>query len=327
MLLNLHTHLEGSLRPATAAHLARHQGVPSPAAGWDAALRMRCPGTLTEFLAHVAAGYPLLGDADAIAQVANEAVQDAATDGAAFVELRLGPSTHARPGFAIADVLTAATAGAIDGARSTGAGVGVIACLLRHDSAAHNAEVAEAACTLAGNGVTGLDLAGDERIFPDAAPYAALFAQAREAGLGLTAHAAEAAPGPAARRTAQLLGVSRIGHGSAVADDPETLAWAADTGVCFEVCATSNLLTGAATSVKRHPVRRFLAAGCRVVLGDDDPTTTGSRLSNDVRLLRDDGVVADSDLRKIAEISVEVAFCDDATRRRLRETLDHQGGR
>jgi adenosine deaminase len=321
VLLNLHTHLEGCVRPATAAELGARLGVPTPPGGWDAALRMTANGTLTDFLAHVAAVYPVLGDADAVARVAAEAVQDAAADGVAFVELRLGPSTHARPGFSVRDVLAAACEGAADGARSAGIEVGVVACLLRHEDPERHAEVTDAACALAGSGVTGFDLAGDERLFPRLEPYVPFFAQARAAGLRATAHAAEAAPAAAARQAAELLGVERIGHGSHVAGDAETLAWAAGAGICFEVCPTSNVLTGAAESLRTHPVGRFLQAGCRVVLGDDDPITTGVRVAREAELLQEEGMLDAQRLDAIAETSVEVALCEESTRAALRERL------
>jgi adenosine deaminase len=317
MLLNLHTHLEGCVRPSTAAELARERGVPEPAGGWQAALRMRDSGTLTTFLAHVAAVYPMLGDADAIHRIAREAVEDAAADGADFVELRLGPSTHARPSFAVRDVLRAAADGAGAGARAAGVRVGVVVCLLRHDPPEVHEEVTRAACALAGDGITGFDLAGDERLFPALDPYVEHFARARASGLGVTAHAAEAAPASAAREAAELLGVERIGHGSHVASDPETLAWAAATGVCFEVCPTSNVFTGAAPSLHAHPIGRFLAEGCRVVLGDDDPVTTGVALARETELLRAAGVLDGEQLDAIAATSIDVALCEESDRAAL----------
>ncbi|MGY1814773.1 adenosine deaminase family protein [Blastococcus sp. SYSU D00820] len=286
-----------------------------------AALQMPAPADLTVFLAHVAAGYPVFGSPGAVERIAREAVEDAAAAGLAFLELRLGPTTHARPGFDVRAVLAAACAGAADGARATGVEVGVVPALLRHQDADAHAAVTDAACALAGHGVTGLDVAGDELLFPALEPYAPFFAQARAAGLGVTAHAAEAAPAPAARAAAELLGVRRIGHGSRAADDPEVLAWATGEGIVFEVCPTSNVLTGAAASVREHPLGRFLAAGCRVVLGDDDPTTTGVRLDAEVRGLLAEGLLDGPRLRQVAGDSVAVALCDEPVRDRLRRLL------
>jgi adenosine deaminase len=319
--LNLHTHLEGCVRPETAADLARQMDVPDPAGGWDAALRMKEPADLTVFLAHVAAAYPVLGSAGAMRRVAREAVEDAAADGCDFLEMRFGPATHARPGFSIAQVIAAACEGFNEGRRATGLPVGLVVCLLRHSDDATNLAVARAAAVAAGTGVVGLDVAGDELLFPSLAPYREPYAIASAAGLGLTAHAAEAAPGAAAVEAVATLGVTRIGHGSHIADDPATLAWAAREGVAIEVCPTSNVLTGAARSVREHPLHAFLAAGCRVVLGDDNPINIGSRISGEEKRLVEEGGLTRQQVREIQLTACEVAFTDESTRAAVRARL------
>ena len=321
MGLNLHTHLEGWVRPATAAQLAREAGVPAPAGGWDRALRMDSPGDLTVYLAHVAAAYPVLGSAEGLRRVAREAVEDAAADGCDFLEIRFGPSTHQRPGFDLAAVIAATCEGLADGSRATGLPSGLVVCLLRHDDDETNLAVARAAADSAGAGVVGLDVAGDELVFPSIAPYRAPFAVAAAAGLGLTAHAAEAGPAESVIEAVEGLGVTRIGHGSRAADDPAILAWSADHGVTFEVCPTSNVLTGAASSVRDHPLHAFLAAGCQVVLGDDDPITTGSALAAEERLLVADGGLNDEQVRAMHRTACEVVFTDGSTRALLRGRL------
>jgi adenosine deaminase len=315
--LNLHTHLEGWVRPSTAADLAAERGVPTPAGGWDRAFLVAKPGDLTVFLAHVAAAYPVLGSEEAMRRVAREAVEDAAADGQDYLELRFGPSTHARPGFAIPDVIAAACAGLAEGSEATGVPAGLVVCLLRHLDPDTNLEIAQAAANAAGSGVVGLDVAGDELLFPSLEPYREPYRIAAAAGLGLTAHAAEAGPASAAVDAVRLLGATRIGHGSHIADDPATLAWAAREGIAIEVCPTSNVLTGAAPSIREHPVHAFLEAGCRVVIGDDNPVNIGTRLAAEERRLVEEGGVTREDMARIHRTAVEVAFMDDGIRAEL----------
>jgi adenosine deaminase len=113
--------------------------------------------------------------------------------------------------------------------------------------------------------------------------------------------------------------VRRIGHASRAADDPATMRWAAAEGICLEVCPTSNVLTGAAPSYEQHPVRAFMEAGCDVVLGDDDPTTTGSRLANEARLLTDAVGLTPGQVSRMRSTAVDRVFCEPSTRERLRE--------
>ena len=78
------------------------------------------------------------------------------------------------------------------------------------------------------------------------------------------------------------------------------------------------VLTGAARSLSDHPLHAFLAAGCGVVLGDDDPITIGSRLSDEERLLVDEGGLTTDQLHRITMTSVDVAFADESVRTSLR---------
>ena len=100
--------------------------------------------------------------------------------------------------------------------------------------------------------------------------------------------------------------------------DDALLGWSVDHGMCFEVCATSNVLTGAARSVAEHPIHRFLGAGCDVVLGDDNPITIDTRLSLEVQRLLEGGL-DDAALGQIEETAIEQAFCEPGVRARLRD--------
>ncbi len=319
--LDLHCHLEGCVRPATAGELARAGGIPDPPGGWDAALVMREPADLTVFLTHVAAAYPVLSSAAALERIAREAVEDAAADGCDYLEVRCGPATYARNGVPVPDALAAICRGLAEGAQETGMPAGLITCILRHDDEETNLAVARAAAAFAGRGVVGFDVAGDELLYPSLDAFRRPFAIASAAGLGLTAHVAEAGPARNVRQAVEELGVRRIGHGSAVASDDELLAWSAAEGLTFEVCVTSNVLTGVCADAASHPVRRFLEAGCGVVLGDDDPITTGSPLGREDAVLRDALGFDVTMLAAIARRSVDVAFAEDGVRQALEARL------
>ena len=103
---------------------------------------MAAPGSLTDFLGHVALVYPLLGTPEAMRRVVHEAVVDAAADGILYLELRFGPATHARPGFGLDQVVAAACDGVASGVAATGMPAGIVVCALRHHDDATNADVA-----------------------------------------------------------------------------------------------------------------------------------------------------------------------------------------
>lgn len=323
MLIDLHSHLEGRVRPSTAAELAVAAGLPEPEGGWERAIRLTAPADLTVYLTKVAATYPFFRSLDATVRIAREAVEDAAAAGLDYLELRFGPATHADDERGLDDVIRAVAEGMGEGSRSTGMPSGAVVAALRHHDPQTNEAVARAAARAAGSGVVGFDLAGDELLFPALEPHRPAFDIARAAGLGITCHAAEAGPAVAARQAAEMLGATRIGHGAHIVDDPDILRWCVDTGIVVEICPTSNWYTGAISAVAEHPAPRFRDAGVRLVLGDDNPMQTGTDLADERRILTDTLGFTPADLAAIDEASIAAAFLDPATRTALASKHHH----
>lgn len=314
MLINLHSHLEGRVRPGTAAELAAELGAPEPEGGWQRALQLDAPADLTGYLAKVAASYPFFRSPESARRIAREAVTDAAAAGQDYLELRFGPATHVDDVLGLSRVITAVADGMAQASQDTGMPSGLVIAALRHHDAETNEAVARAAAAAAGAGVVGFDLAGDELLFPELEPYVDAFAIARASGLGITCHAAEAAPGRYARAAVELLGATRIGHGAHLGSDPAALAWLRGARVAIEICPTSNWFTGAIDAVAKHPARLFRDAGVALVLGDDNPTQTGSDLAAERRVLGEQLGFTDDDLRLMDQASIAAAFLEPAVR-------------
>lgn len=321
VLVNLHSHLEGRVRPTTAAELAPQLGLVDPADGWAQAIALDAPGTLTQYLVRVAATYPFFRSVDAVRRIAREAVLDAAAGGQAHLELRFGPATHAESPTQIDEIVRAACEGQREGSEITGISAGIVVAALRHHDGDTNEIVARAAVRAAGRGVVGFDLAGDELLYPALEPHANTFAIARAGGLGITCHAAEAGPASSARHAVELLGATRIGHGAHIVDDPDVLAWCADHGIVVEICPTSNVFTGAIARLDDHPEAAFRTAGVPLVLGDDNPMQTGTDLAIERAVLQHTFGWTAEDLEALDRTSVAAAFLEDADRERLRSLL------
>lgn len=321
VLVNLHSHLEGRVRPTTAAELAPQLGLADPPEGWARAIALDAPGTLTQYLVRVAATYPFFRSAEAVRRIAREAVIDAAAGGQAHLELRFGPATHAEDARGLDEIVRAACEGLSEGSQVTGISSGIVLAALRHHDSETNELVARAAARAVGTGVVGFDLAGDELLYPALEPHVSAFAIARASGLGITCHAAEAGPASAARQAVELLGATRIGHGAHIVDDPAVLAWCADHGVVVEVCPTSNVFTGAIARLEDHPEAAFRAAGVILVLGDDNPVQTGTDLATERAVLQQAFSWHADDLAALDRASVAAAFLEDDDRERLRSLL------
>lgn len=325
LLINLHSHLEGRVRPSTAAEIARELGMPDADRDWAAALQLDGPADLTTYLVKVVATFPFFSRLDLLERITREAVEDAAADGEDHLELRFGPASHAATLGELDAVIAAMCAGIAAGMADTGISAGVVVAALRSDPTEVNEAVARAAARAAGSGVVGFDLAGDELLFPDLERYRDAFSIARGAGLGITCHAAEAASGTAAVRAVELLGATRIGHGARIAAEPDLIEWFVQREIAIEVCPTSNVYTGAVDALCAHPAARFARAGARVVLGDDNPRQTGSLLSNEVTVLREDLGFDELMIQRLARDSVDAAFVSDGVRRQWRDRLSAAG--
>jgi adenosine deaminase len=279
----LHQHLDGSVRPATAVALASEGGMALPLE--DATRRMvgprRCANQ-AELLTFFDLPIALLQDEAALERVAAELVEDMAADGVRYAEIRWAPRLHLERGLSVRAVIDAVASGV---ARAQGAvaadapAVGLIVTAMRSHPPAANVELARTAAEV-GAPVVGFDLAGPEAEWP-APPHAAAFVSAREGGLALTAHAGEVS-GPGRVREVLDFHVTRIAHGVTAAEDPELMALLREKDVALDLCPTSNVQAGIVDDLAAHPVAALHRAGVAVTISTDDRTVTGITLSEEL---------------------------------------------
>jgi len=155
--------------------------------------------------------------------------------------------------------------------------------------------------------VCGVDLAGDESNYPPEL-FVDAFARAREAGIPITIHAGEAGPAENVRTAVEKLGATRIGHGLAIAKDPEVLAMVRDKGIVLETCPRSNWLTGAVQgSPLDHPLMKLHRAGVKVTVNTDDPMLQDTWLADDIAAARELGA-SEEDLAAFEKTALMAAF-------------------
>ena len=154
--------------------------------------------------------------------------------------------------------------------------------------------------------IVGIGIGGDERR-TGAEPFRELYAEARDAGLRLTAHAGETV-GPESIWGALNIGAERIGHGLSAHHDAELMEVLAERQVPIEICITSNMRTGSCPSFLEHPVRRYFDSGLMITLNSDDPALFGSDLSDEYRLAEREFQFTQEQLRELASNSIEASF-------------------
>jgi adenosine deaminase len=330
----LHLHLDGSMRPETALDLARAARPDAPglvkdaAAGDVAAIRIlltapeRCLDQ-AELLAAFDLPVALLQDTAALRRVTAELVEDVATDGTRYVEIRWAPSLHLQRGLEPRAVVDAVAEAADVAGDRTGVVVRLIAVALRTQGPALAVEVARAAVAARGRGVSGFDLAGREADAPDPTTFATAFAVARDGGLGITCHAGEWGGAEQVRR-ALAVRPARIAHGAPAVDDPDLVAELRAAGVTLDLCPTSNVQAGIGSWDAAAPLPRLLRAGVPVTISTDDRTVSDLTFVRELARCVERLGIAPATLARVVRHAYEVAFLhdDEPTRARLLRTFD-----
>jgi adenosine deaminase len=311
-MVDLHRHLDGSVRLQTMLDLARQHGLEMPA--WDVeGLRphAQISGTITDLkacLPKFALMQKVMVDYAACRRIAWENLQDAAQEGIDYIELRFSPGFMAEVHGLDPAGVTSAVCEAWEEARD---GLPVEAKLIVIMSRHYGPEACQAELDLAiahrDRGVVGVDLAGVEELGPGHL-FVDHIRRAREAGLHVTIHAGEWS-GPASVRQAVLeLGAERIGHAIGAKDDPAVMDLLAERGVAIESCPTSNVQFSMVPSYQDHPLPMWLERGLLVTVNTDDPGISGIDLPHEYGVLREQMGLGEAQVRRLQENGVKAAF-------------------
>lgn len=327
---DIHCHLDGSLRPATALDLARELRVKLPADTVSELIpHLQVPATcrsLKEFLDVFDLLYPLLRHAGALERVAYELVQDCAAENIRHVEVRFAPELQATASFSTDEVISAVLKGLKKGRRDFGTSSSVIICLFRSHGPRQNRRAFEslkkffeADASVEEPSVVGLDLAGDEARFPTA-EYASFYEEAKGLGIFTTCHAGETT-GTANLKAALELQVCRIGHGIHLMEDQGLMEQVVRRRVPLEIGISSNVRTRSVPDFESHPARAFHEAGVPITLNTDDRGILGIDLTHEYgEALRLGFTVAE--LSEISLGSIDHLFLPPQERAKLRRRFE-----
>jgi len=315
--IELHVHLEGTVRPAALLRIARRNGVALPA---DSVRDLAAIYEFRDFPHFLEVWWLTTGalrtERD-FRQVVVDYAAEAAAYGAVYLEGIFSPSEPARRGVRYEEVF----AGYCDGAAEARESHGVRVALTPDIARGFPFEAAELtvrhAIEHAGRGVVGVGLGGGEAEYPPEL-YERMFAEARDGGLGSVPHAGEAAGVASIRGAIDVLGAHRIRHGIRAVEDRGLLAELVARGIVLDVCPTSNLRTGVVRSLAEHPLPELLRAGVRCTVNTDDPAMFGTDLGSEHAAARRLGASP----RASYDAGVLGALCDEQARARLSEIGD-----
>ncbi|CAM3042160.1 adenosine deaminase [Paracoccus aminovorans] len=315
--VELHLHVEGAAPPGLIRALAaeKHQdlgGIFDERGGYSYK-------GFKDFLRVYEAACSVLTTPRDYARLVSDVLAECAEQGAIHVELFVSPEFCGGADLSAWRDYLAAMEEVAGVAERQGISSRAVLTAIRHLGPDRARKTALCAAETMGPWVAGFGIGGGEDAgeLPD---FAWSFDCAREAGLGLTAHAGEWR-GPESIRDALALGVTRIGHGIRAVEDPQLVRDLAERGITLEICPGSNVALGIVPSWSAHPIARLADAGVRVTVSTDDPPFFRTSLSHEYQRLADAFGWAEAEFRQMNLWAVDAAFCDETTKTRLRKEL------
>jgi adenosine deaminase len=301
----LHDHLDGGLRPQTVLDLAQEVGyseLPRSEAGelgtWfaDAA----DSGSLERYLETFSHTVGVMQTREALTRVAAECVEDLAGDGVVYAEVRYAPELFQERGLTLDEIVRSVQDGFREGERRVAAEgkrirIGTLLCAMRQN--AQSAEIAELAVRYRDSEIVGFDIAGPEAGFPPTRNLDA-FEYLRQQNAHFTIHAGEAFGLPSIWEAIQHCGAERLGHGVRIVDDIKVdgdgsvqlgrlASYVRDRRIPLEMCPSSNLQTGAATSIAEHPIGLLADLRFRVTVNTDNRLMSHCSMSSEFAALHE----------------------------------------
>jgi aminodeoxyfutalosine deaminase len=315
--IELHVHLEGTMRPQTLLEIARRNDYPLPVDTVEGVSALYDFRDFAHFIEVWILTTNALRRSEDFRQVLVGYAAEAASHGAVYLEGIFSPAERVRRGVNWEEIFEGYCDGAQEARELHGIDVRLTPDITRGFTLEEAEETVRWASRYRDRGVVGVGLGGLEAEFP-AEPYAPVFTQARAEGLASVPHAGEVAGPPSIRGALDALGADRLRHGIRAVDDPSLVDELRDRELVLDVCPISNVRTGAVRSLEEHPLQQLVAAGVHCSVSTDDPAMFDTDLTRDYEAASALGVSP----RAAYEAGLRGALCDEATLARLRAAGD-----
>ncbi|GAA5070572.1 adenosine deaminase [Roseibacterium beibuensis] len=317
--VELHLHHEGAAPPAFIRGLAKEKGVDlSGIFREDGSYAFR---DFVHFLSVYEAATSVLTSPKDYARLTRAVLEESAANGVVYSETFLSPDFCGGGDVeAWRDYLAAIREAAEEAERDFGITLrGIVTCI-RHFGPEAAKPIALCAAETAGDWLTGFGMAGDE-MKGKPADFTWAFDCAREAGLRLTVHAGEWGGAKSVRDALAALRPERIGHGVQAIDDLALVDDLAEQGIVLECCPGSNVALGVCPGWSAHPIQRLRDRGVKVTVSTDDPPFFHTTMTAEYENLAATFGWGEEDFAEINATAIDAAFCDEATKDKIRKKL------
>ncbi|NHC40332.1 adenosine deaminase [Bacillus sp. MM2020_1] len=322
--IELHCHLDGSLRPKTIIDIAKREGIslPSMEIGGiqnELIAPIECV-SLDQYLEKFAIPNLVMQSKENLKRITFELFEDAALENVKYMEVRFAPLLHTVEGLDVEEIIQSVLAGMKDAEKLFDIKGNLILSCMRTMSVDRAFEVVEKGKKFLGEGVVAIDLcASEEEGF--CGKFVAPIALARQYGYRVTIHAGETGVGKNVLEAVELLGAERIGHGVFIKDCPEAYNIVKEKRVVLEMCPTSNVQTKAVNQFSEHPIYQFHKDGIKVTVNTDNRTVSNTTMANECNIVFKEFKISEDDYKQIYLNSVEASFADADTKEMLKKYI------
>ena len=322
--IELHCHLDGSVRPSTIIELANIKNIDIPSKNIQEIKNMMVAPkdckSLDEYLKRFELPGLIMQDEDSLERIAFELMEDASKENIVYIEIRFAPLLHINKGLNTKEVIESVLKGIKKAESMYDIKGNLILSCMRTMSVESSYDVIEAGKEYLNNGVVAGDLCSSENEqfcekFEDP------IALARSYGYRVTIHAGETGIGENVYDAITLLKAERIGHGVFIKDCEKAYNLVKENNVTLEMCPTSNLQTKAIKNIENYPLNNFHKDGIKVSLNTDNRTVSDIDLTNEYNIIFNNFEMSEDDYKTIYLNSVEASFADENTKNKLRNYI------
>ena len=275
--VELHIHLDGSIRPSTAAYLL-NKSIDDVSNNMIASDKCE---DLNEYLTKFDYPEKILQTKENLERVAYELALDLKKDNVIYAEIRFAPLKHIKEGLTLDSVVDSV----LDGLSKVNIKTNLILCMMRNDPYSDNLKVIELASKYLNKGVCGIDLAGAEALYKTSS-FKELFVMAKKYNIPFTIHSGEADGYDSILATINF-GATRIGHGIRAIEYDDLINLIIDNNILLEVCPTSNVQTNAVDKYTDHPIKKLIDKGVNVSINTDNRTVSNISLNLEYKKLQE----------------------------------------
>jgi aminodeoxyfutalosine deaminase len=311
--IELHVHLEATVRPETLLEIARQNDYPLSVDTPEGVRGLYDYRDFDHFIEVWILTTNALRRADDFRRIVVEYAEEAARHGAVYIEGIFSPIERTWRGVGWDEIFSGYCDGAQEARERHGMDVRLTPDITRGAPLEDGLELVRYAVKYRERGIVGVGLGGEEALYPPE-KFEDAFREARDAGLASVPHAGEVVGPPSIWGALEALSADRIRHGIRALEDPALVRELGARRTVLDVCPISNLRTGVVKSLDEHPLPRLVEAGILCTVSTDDPEMFDTDLTREYEAVRALGV----DPQALYDAAVTGALCNEPTRERLR---------